>query len=206
MAPVVPDPAKIRAFADRAALEAWMRENHDRASEIWLKLHKKGSGLASVSSTEAVEVALCWGWIDGIRKAGDDKSFLQRLTPRGRKSIWSQVNREKVERLTREGRMTPHGQKQVDAAKADGRWEQAYPSAKTMQLPDDLLAAVEAEPQALQTLQRLNAQNRYALAFRLHQIKTPAGRAKRIAAFVEMLKRGESIYPQPGAAAQQGAA
>lgn len=195
MAPVVPDATRIREFADREAFEAWLAENHDSAPEIWLKLHKKGSGLRSVSNAEAIEVALCWGWIDGIRKGFDDKSFLQRFTPRGRKSIWSQINQEHIERLTREGRMRPPGVAQVEAAKADGRWDRAYASGRNMVPPDDLMAAIEADPAAREMFGQLNAQNRYALAFRVHNMKTPAGRAKRIAAFVEMLKRGETIYP-----------
>jgi uncharacterized protein YdeI (YjbR/CyaY-like superfamily) len=195
MAPVVPNPAKIHAFADRAAFEAWLAANHDTENELWLKVHKKGSGLPSVTIQEALDVALCWGWIDGIRKALDDKSYLQRYVPRGSKSIWSQINRDHVARLAAEGRMQPPGLAQVEAAKADGRWDNAYASARTMAFPDDLLAAIEAEPQALDLFQRLNAQNRYALAFRIHNVKTEAGRKKRIAAFVDMLKRGETPYP-----------
>lgn len=195
MAPVVPDVTRIREFRDRGAFELWLAENHERAREIWLKLHKKGSGLPSVSNAEAVEVALCWGWIDGIRKGFDEKSFLQRFTPRGRKSIWSQINRDHIERLTREGRMRPPGLAQVEAAKADGRWDAAYASGRNMAPPDDLMAAIAAEPAAQEMFGKLNAQNRYALAFRVHNMKTPAGRAKRIAAFVEMLKRGETIHP-----------
>jgi uncharacterized protein YdeI (YjbR/CyaY-like superfamily) len=195
MAPVVPNAARIREFVDRQAFEAWLADSYDSAPEVWLKLHKKGSGLPSVSNAEAIEVALCWGWIDGIRKAFDDKGFLQRFTPRGRKSIWSQINREHIERLTREGRMQPPGLAQVEAAKADGRWDKAYASGRNMVLPDDLLAAIEAEPKALEMFGQLSAQNRFALAFRVHNMKTPAGRAKKIAGFVEMLKRGETIYP-----------
>ena len=141
-------------------------------------------------------MALCWGWIDAIRKGLDATSFLQRYTPRGRKSTWSRINVENVARLVAEGRMTGHGLAQVEAAKADGRWDRAYPAARDMTLPDDLRAAIDAEPAAAATLARLNAQNRFALAFRLHNLRTEAGRRKRIAAFVEMLKRGETIYPQ----------
>ena len=195
MAPVVPDPEKIREFPDRQAFEAWLQAHHDSADELWLKLHKKGSGLPTVSNAEAIEVALCWGWIDAIRKGFDEKSFLQRFTPRGRKSIWSQINVEHVERLTREGRMQPPGLAQVEAAKADGRWDNAYASARNMVPPDDLMSAIEAEPAALELFGRLSAQNRFALYFRVHNMKTPAGRAKKIASFVEMLKRGETIYP-----------
>ncbi|HEY9229484.1 MAG TPA: hypothetical protein VIP11_22735, partial [Gemmatimonadaceae bacterium] len=122
MPSVVPDPQKIKSFKTAAAFEKWMATHHDRESEIWLKIHKKSSGLPTVDHAEALDVALCYGWIDAIRKSFDEKSFLQRFTPRAAKSMWSQVNRDHVARLTASGRMTPHGQRQIDAAKADGRW------------------------------------------------------------------------------------
>ncbi|RYY73939.1 MAG: hypothetical protein EOO24_46245, partial [Comamonadaceae bacterium] len=192
MAPVYVDPRKVHAFEDAAGFEDWLRAHHERESEVWIKLHKKASGLASISPKEAIDVALCWGWIDAVRKSFDATSYLQRYTPRGRKSIWSRINVGNVARLAEEGRMTEHGLRQVELAKADGRWDRAYASGQAMVLPDDLLAAVAAEPKARATLATLNAQNRFALAFRLHQLKTEAGRRKRIAAFVDMLKRGET--------------
>lgn len=196
MAPFPVDPAKIREFADADAFYRWLAENHDRQDELWIKIHKVGSGLPSITAKEAIDVVLCWGWIDGIRKSFDDKSFLQRYTPRGRKSVWSRINVENVARLVEEGRMTEHGLAHVEAARADGRWERAYASGKDMVLPDDLIAAIEAEPRASAMLAKLSSQNRYALAFRLHNIKTEAGRRKKIDAFVAMLARGETIYPQ----------
>ena len=196
MAPVFVDPAKIREFVDADAFYRWLADNHDKADELWIKIHKVGSGLPSITAKEAIDVVLCWGWIDGIRKGFDDKSFLQRYTPRGRKSIWSRINVDNVARLIEEGRMTEHGLAHVAAAKADGRWERAYASGKDMTLPNDLLAAIEAEPKAREMLERLSAQNRFALAFRLHNIKTEAGRRKKIETFVAMLARGETIYPQ----------
>jgi uncharacterized protein YdeI (YjbR/CyaY-like superfamily) len=131
-----------------------------------------------------------------VRKPFDGKSYLQRYTPRGAKSIWSQINVDNVARLVREGRMTRHGLEKVDAAKSDGRWERAYQSGKNMKIPEDLQAAIDAEPKAKEMLGKLNAQNRFALAFRTHNMKTEAGRKKKIAALVEMLKRGETLYPQ----------
>lgn len=194
--PSVPvNEAAVRAFKDLAALEKWYAREHARADELWLKLHKKGSGLASVSNAEALDVALCWGWIDGIRKPFDEKSFLQRYTPRGKRSIWSTRNCEHVERLVRDGRMQPAGQAQVDAAKADGRWDRAYDGSARMAFPADLLAAIEAEPEAYELFNRLNAANRYALAFRTHNMKTEAGRRKKIADLVAMLARGETPHP-----------
>jgi len=195
MAPFVVNQDAVREFKDQAALEAWFTRHHARAPELWLKLHKKGSGLPSVTYAEALDVALCWGWIDAIKKSFDDRSFLQRFTPRGAKSIWSTRNQEHVARLIEAGRMRPAGQAEIDRAKADGRWDRAYAGSKTMEFPSDLLAAIEAEPKAFELFQRLNAQNRFSLAFRTQNMKTPAGRAKKIAGFVEMLKRGETIYP-----------
>jgi uncharacterized protein YdeI (YjbR/CyaY-like superfamily) len=196
MAPVIPDPTKIKSFRSEAAFAAWMKANHGRETELWLKIHKKGSGLATVTSAQALDVALCWGWIDGIRKSFDARSFLQRYTPRRARSIWSQINRDHVARLTVAGRMTPHGQRQVDAARADGRWEAAYApvrSASAATIPGDLRAAIEANARARKTFATLNRQNLFALAFRTNNMKTPAGRAKKIAALVAMLARDDTI-------------
>jgi uncharacterized protein YdeI (YjbR/CyaY-like superfamily) len=209
MAPVVPDPDKIKSFRSQAAFAAWMKANHARAPEIWLKVHKKGSGLPTVTTAEALDVALCWGWIDGIRKSLDEQSFLQRYTPRRPRSLWSQVNRDHVARLTAAGEMTPHGQRQVEAAKADGRWAAAYApirSASVASIPDDLRAAIDANPQARATFATLRKINLFALAFRTNNMKTPAGRAKKIAALVEMLARGATIVPEPPAPATDGPA
>ncbi|WP_441285726.1 YdeI/OmpD-associated family protein [Sorangium sp. KYC3313] len=199
MAPIIPNPDKIKSFPTEAAFEAWMAANHARETELWLKVHKKDSGVPTVTTAQALDVALCWGWIDGIRKSFDEVSFLQRYTPRRARSVWSQINRDHIARLTAAGRMTPHGQRQVDAAKADGRWEAAYApirSATEDTLPEDLRAAIEANPRARKTFQTLGRQNLFALAFRTNNMKTPAGRAKKIAALVEMLARGETIVPE----------
>ncbi len=198
MAPIVVDPRKVREFADAEGFYAWLAENHDVADEVWIKLHKVGSGLPSITPKEAIDAALCWGWIDAVRKRFDEQSYLQRYTPRGRKSVWSKINVDNVARLVEEGRMTEHGLRHVEAARADGRWDRAYGGSKDMTIPDDLQAAIDAEPAAKATLATLSAQNRFAMAFRVHNMKTEAGRRKRIAAFVEMLKRGETIYPQSG--------
>lgn len=196
MAPFHVDPTKIREFEDAEAFYRWLGKNHDSADEVWIKIHKTGSGLASITPKEAIDVVLCWGWIDGIRKGLDEKSSLQRYSPRGARSIWSRINVDNVARLVEEGRMTPHGLAHVEAAKADGRWDRAYGGSKDMAIPDDLMAAIEAEPEAKAMLARLSAQNRFALAFRVHNMKTEAGRKRKIEGFVAMLKRGETIYPQ----------
>jgi uncharacterized protein YdeI (YjbR/CyaY-like superfamily) len=195
MAPVKVDPAKVKAFADEGSFHAWLERHHATEAELWIRMHKVGSGLASITPKQAIDVALCFGWIDGVRKGLDDKSFLQRFTPRTARSIWSLINIDNVARLIEQGRMTAHGLKQVEAAKADGRWARAYGSGKAMKIPDDLQAAIDAEPAAKATLARLTEQNRFALAFRTHNMKTEAGRRKKIETFVEMLKRGETIYP-----------
>jgi uncharacterized protein YdeI (YjbR/CyaY-like superfamily) len=190
---------KPRSFATVEALEAWMRSHHAGTPELWIKIHKKDSGLRSVTPAEALDVMLCWGWIDGLRRGFDEKSFLQRYTPRRARSIWSQVNREHVARLIREGRMTPHGHAQIDAAKQDGRWGRAYaPIRKTSadKLPPDLLKAIRANAKARATFSGLSRMNLFALAFRTHNMKTPAGRARKIATLVAMLARGETIVPQ----------
>ena len=196
MAPVKIDPAKVRAFKDAASFYTWLAKHHDQADEIWIKIHKVDSGLKSITAKEAIDVVLCWGWIDGVRKGLDDRSFLQRYSPRSRKGTWSQINVDNVARLIKEGRMTAHGIQQVDAAKADERWDRAYKSGKDMKIPADLQDAIDAEPAAKEMLAKLSAQNRFALAFRTHNMKTEAGRKKKIEAFVGMLKRGETIYPQ----------
>ncbi len=195
MGPVKVDPAKVHEFATAASFYRWLGKHYDRADEFWIKIHKVDSGLKSITPKEAIDVVLCWGWIDGLRKGFDSRSYLPRYTPRGRKSVWSQINVDNIARLIKEGRMTEHGLAQVEAAKADGRWSRAYRS-KDTKIPDDLRVAIDAEPKAKAMLEKLNAQNRFALAFRTSNMKTEAGRKKKIASFVAMLKSGETIYPQ----------
>jgi uncharacterized protein YdeI (YjbR/CyaY-like superfamily) len=195
MAPVTVDPNHVHAFADAGSFHDWLAGCHDRESEVWIRIYKVRSGTPSITPKEAIDVALCWGWIDAIRKGLDEVSFLQRYTPRGRKSVWSQINVDNVERLIAEGRMTEHGLKQVEAAKADGRWAQAY-RVKGSTVPDDLMAAIDAVPEARATFETLTAQNRFALIFRTEAMKTEAGRKKKIAGFVDMLRRGETVHPQ----------
>jgi len=196
---MIPDPKSIRSFADAKALEVWMRKHHATAPELWLKVHKKDSGLESVTCAEALDVMLCWGWIDGLRKGFDERSFLQRYTQRRAKSIWSQVNREHVARLIKARRMTPHGLKPIDAAKADGRWKAAYApmrSASIKTIPADLRAAIQANPRANEKFLTLGRANLFALTFRTNNMKTAAGRARKIATLVAMLARGETIVPE----------
>jgi uncharacterized protein YdeI (YjbR/CyaY-like superfamily) len=195
MAPVKVEPANVREFKTSDAFYKWLGKNHDRADEVWIKIHKLKSGLVSITPKEAIDVVLCWGWIDGIRKGLDETSFLQRYSPRGKRSVWSKINVDNIARLVEEERMTEHGLVHVEAARADGRWDRAY-RVKASELPADLQAAIDAEPKAKAMLAKLSAQNRFALAFRVNNLKTEAGRKKRIASFVDMLRKGETIHPQ----------
>lgn len=206
MAPVIPDPARIRPFATARAFETWLRAHYSSEPELWIRIYKKDSGTPTITYAQALDVALCWGWIDGIRKSYDEVSFLQRYTPRRPKSIWSQVNREHIARLVAEGRMQPSGQAQVDAAKADGRWDAAYApirAASADSLPEDLRAAIDANAKARRTFATLGRMNLFALAFRTNNMKTPAGRARKIAALVEQLANGDTIVPEPAGPAKK---
>ena len=207
MAPTLVDKKKIKSFRTQAAFEKWLSGHHARETELWLRIYKKGSGVASVTHAEALDVALCWGWIDGLRKGLDEVSFLQRFTPRKPSSAWSQINRDHIARLTAAGRMTPHGQRHVDAAKADGRWQAAYApmrSATQASLPPDLRAAIAKNPKASKALQGLNRQNLFSLTFRTNKMRTAAGRARKISELVAMLARGQTIVPQQAVAPTQG--
>jgi uncharacterized protein YdeI (YjbR/CyaY-like superfamily) len=201
MAPIVPNEKKIKTFRTEAAFERWLAAHHDRETEVWLRIFKKESGMPTVTPAQALDVALCWGWIDAVRKSFDERSFLQRYTPRGPKSRWSQINRDHVARLTAAGRMTPHGQRHVDAAKADGRWQAAYApirSASVAGIPSDLRAAIDASPRARRTFETLGRMNLFALAYRTNSMRTPAGRARKIVELVVMLERGQTIVPERG--------
>lgn len=196
MPPHTPDPRGVKTFRSADAFERWLAAHHDRATEVWLRIYKKGSGLPSITLAEALDVVLCWGWIDGIRKGLDEQSYLQRYTPRRPKSPWSQINREHIARLTAAGRMTRHGQRQVDAAKADGRWDSAYPPLRSVThetVPDDLRRAIDASPQAQRTFLALGRAGLFPIIFRVMRPKTAAGRARAIAAVVAALERGETI-------------
>jgi uncharacterized protein YdeI (YjbR/CyaY-like superfamily) len=195
MPAVTPRPDRIRPFPDAASFEAWLSEHHAREPELWLQIHKKGSGLATVTYAEAVDVALCWGWIDGQKKSLDELSFLQRFTPRGPKSVWSAINVGHVARLTEAGRMTPHGQRHVDAAKRDGRWDAAYSGSRTAEVPEDFAAALAADPAAQAAFNAANSNNRYAIYHRLISLRTPAGREKAVLTWIDRLKRGDLPYP-----------
>ena len=190
----VPDDLPTLPFASAAAWEAWLEDEHARAGGVWLKIAKKDTGVASVTHAEALDVALCFGWIDGQRRALDATWFLQRFTPRKRGSRWSQINVAKVARLTADGRMRPAGLAQVEAARADGRWASAYAGQRTATVPDDLRAALDANPAAAAFFATLRGANRYAVLYRVQDAKRPETRARRIERFVAMLERGETLH------------
>ncbi|MFY0571643.1 YdeI/OmpD-associated family protein [Archangium lansingense] len=183
------------AFSQPSDWADWLASNHASSRGLWLKLAKKASGVASVTYPEALEVALAWGWIDGQKASHDDSAWLQKFTPRGPKSIWSKINREKALALIEAGKMKPPGLEQVERAKQDGRWEAAYDSPSRAAVPEDLSAALAANPRAAAFFATLNSANRYAVLFRIHTAKKAETRTKRITQFVEMLARHEKLHP-----------
>jgi uncharacterized protein YdeI (YjbR/CyaY-like superfamily) len=186
----LPTDLPVLAFADQPALEEWLEAEHASAPGLYVKLAKKGAGVPSVTYAELVESALCFGWIDGRSNRLDDRFYLQRITPRRARSVWSQKNVEAVEALIQAGRMRPAGLAAVEAARADGRWERAYAGSATITVPDDLAAALAAEPAAQEAFETLDGTNRYAVLWRVHTAATPATRANRIATLVRMLAEG----------------
>jgi uncharacterized protein YdeI (YjbR/CyaY-like superfamily) len=181
-------------FESREAWDQWLELHHSTAPEAWVKIAKKASNIPSVSYDEAVEVALCYGWIDGQMRSLDSDFYVQRFTPRSRRSRWSKLNREKVARLTEAGAMKPAGLREVELAKADGRWEAAYDSPTTATVPDDLREALEGNRRANQAFASLDSRNRYAILHRIQEAKKPQTRQRRIEQFVAMLAEGKQLY------------
>lgn len=188
------DGRPILAFESPEAWEAWLEREHATSDGVWIKFAKKSSGIRSVAYPEALEVALCYGWIDSKVYSLDERFYLQTFTPRRARSKWSRVNRDRVEELARQGRMKPAGLAQVELAKADGRWEAAYSSPATVTVPDDLQAALDANPRAAEFFAALNKANRYAIVYQLEDAKKPETRTRRLEKFVAMLNRGEKLY------------
>jgi uncharacterized protein YdeI (YjbR/CyaY-like superfamily) len=181
----------IKPFASKTKWTDWLASQHEKSAGVWLKLAKKNSGIKSITYEEALDVALCYGWIDGQKKGFDEQYWLQKFTPRGKKSIWSKINTEKVERLIGSGEMKAAGLAAVEAAKNDGRWEAAYSSQKNMGIPDDFQAALDQNNKAKSAFARLKSAERYSILFRLHHAKKPETRAKHIQTFVEMLEKSQ---------------
>jgi uncharacterized protein YdeI (YjbR/CyaY-like superfamily) len=182
-------------FASAGEWETWLEANHASSEGVWLKIAKRGRGIASVTNAEALDVGLCFGWINGRREALDDDYYLQRYTPRRPRSKWSRINVEKVAELTAAGRMRPAGLAEVERAKADGRWDSAYESPSRIGLPDDLERELAARPATRKSFEGLDSRNRYAILYGLADAKRPETRARRLAKFVAMLEGGERIYP-----------
>ncbi|MFI7675297.1 YdeI family protein [Actinophytocola sp. NPDC049390] len=189
----MPNELPEMTFADQAAFAAWLADNAETTG-VWLRIAKKGTGIESVDHDGALAEALRHGWIDGTARRVDDQWFVQKFTPRTKRSRWSKINRAAAERLIAEGRMFPRGLREVEAAKADGRWEAAYASSSTSTVPDDLAAALAASPKAEAFFQTLTSQNRYAILYRVEEAKRPETRARRIEKFVGMLERGETLH------------
>lgn len=184
----------VIAFESEAAWESWLTGNHADSRGVWAKLAKKAAGIPSATYGEMLDVALCYGWIDGQRVGYDERFFLQKFTPRTPRSKWSKINRAKVAELERAGRMQPAGRAAIQRAKRIGTWEQAYDPGSASPMPDDFRAALDAHPQAAAFFDSLNSRNRYAILYRVHDAKRPETRARRIAQLVEMLARSEKLY------------
>jgi uncharacterized protein YdeI (YjbR/CyaY-like superfamily) len=191
----VNDGLPVIPFVSAGDWEAWLEANHAASDGVWIKMAKKDSGIESVRYPEVLDSAICFGWIDGRREALDERHFLQRFTPRRPRSRWSRINREKAERLIAEGRMRPAGLAQVEAARADGRWDAAYEGQRTIAVPEDLQRELDARPEAKAFFGGLNSQNRYAILYRLQEAKKPETRARRLTKFVAMLEAQETIHP-----------
>jgi uncharacterized protein YdeI (YjbR/CyaY-like superfamily) len=193
MAEQVPD-LPVMELASAEAWDMWLAKHHASSPGVWLKIAKKGTGVATVTMPEVIETALCWGWIDGLRHGHDDVYFRQRMTPRKRGSRWSRINRDKAEALIAAGRMQPAGHREVEAARADGRWDAAYSGSRTMTVPDDLTRALRRNAAARRAFEQLDSRNRYAILYRIHDAKRSETRARRIEQFVTMLAEGRTIY------------
>jgi uncharacterized protein YdeI (YjbR/CyaY-like superfamily) len=193
MAEQVPD-LPVMELASAEAWDKWLAKHHASSPGVWLKIAKKGTGVATVTMPEVIETALCWGWIDGLRHRHDDVYFRQRMTPRKRGSRWSRINRDKAEALIAAGRMQPAGHSEVEAARADGRWDAAYSGSRTITVPDDLTRALRRNAAARRAFEQLDSRNRYAILYRIQDAKRSETRARRIEQFVTMLAEGRTIH------------
>jgi uncharacterized protein YdeI (YjbR/CyaY-like superfamily) len=182
-------------FATQKAWESWLAKNQDTSTGAWLRLAKKGAKQPTLTYAQALESALCYGWIDGQKQAESEEYWLQRFTRRSAKSIWSKINTDKAEALVAAGRMRPPGMLEIEKAKSDGRWERAYASPGNSTVPEDLQAALDANPEARAFFSTLKSRNRYAILFRIQNAKKPETRARKIEEFIGMLSRGETFHP-----------
>lgn len=185
----------IMTFADQQSMERWLDDHGDTSPGIRLQIAKKNSDIVTVSYSEALEVALCYGWVDSQKEAFDEDTWLQRFTPRGARSIWSKVNKDKAEQLIKDGRMKPAGYKAIEEAKKNGNWDKAYESQSVASLPEDFAAELARNAKAKAFYDTMGRQNKYAIVFRIHNAKKQETREKRIRQFIQMLEKGEKIYP-----------
>ena len=190
-----PGSLPIVEFPQREGWRLWLKKNHADSTGVWLRIGKKSSSAPSLSYAEALEVALCYGWIDGQKRADSEQAWLQKFTPRGKRSIWSKINRDKAAALVESGQMQAAGLREMERAKNDGRWKAAYDSARTAQVPEDLQAALDKNTKALEFFKTLDGANRYAVLFRIQTVKKAETRVRKIEQYVAMLERGEKIHP-----------
>ena len=193
--PKSPDEKPVLAFKTKKSWASWLEKNHNKSSGVWLRLRRKTANHKSLAREEALDTALCYGWIDGQAKSEGEETWLQKFTPRGKRSIWSKRNREKVQALIQTGEMQPAGLAEIARAKKDGRWEAAYDSPSKITVPEDLQKLLDKNKKAKSFFETLNSRNRYAILFRIHTAKKPETRAKRLKQFIEMLERKEKIHP-----------
>ena len=189
----MPTEEPVLTLDGAAAWEKWLAKNHETQPAVWLRMFKKGSGKQTLTYADALDAALCYGWTDGIMRSYDEQSFVQRFTPRKPRSVWSKRNREHIERLIKDKRMKPAGMAQVEAAKADGRWDAAYDGQKDMEVPADFLAAISKNKKALAFYESLSRANKYAIAWRLQTAKKPETRARRLTSLVQMIEEGKKL-------------
>ena len=187
----------VKPFKNPAAWEKWLASNHAKSAGIWMQIAKKATGIATVTYQEALDVALCYGWIDGQKRPYDDRTWLQRFTPRGPRSVWSKINTSKADALIASGRMQPPGLAAIEAAKASGRWESAYQPWSNPDVPPELQAALDRSPNAKRFFETLKGRNRYGMIYRVQTAKKPETKAKRVADFIARLERGETLFGPP---------
>ena len=193
---MIHDSYPVKSFRSAEAFEAWLSKNHKKADGLWLKIAKAKSGIKSIAFPDALDIALCYGWIDGLRRGLDDDYYVQKITPRRAKSVWSVINKNKVAQLIKAGRMKEAGLAAIEEAKKNGQWSKAYHSQATITIPEELQKALDKNKNAKQFFEKLSSQNRYAILFRIHQVKREETKTKKIAEFIKMLESNKTIYPQ----------
>lgn len=193
---MIHDSYPVKSFRSAEAFETWLAKNHKKADGLWLKIAKSKSGIKSIAFPDALDIALCYGWIDGLRRGLDDDFYVQKFTPRRAKSVWSVINKNKVAQLIRAGRMKEAGLAAIEDAKKNGQWNKAYHSQANITIPEELQKALDKNKNAKQFFEKLSSQNRYAILFRIHQVKRAETKTKKIGEFVKMLESNKTIYPQ----------